>query len=261
MCYNGSSVLSHNLTSGGVFRLPESGMFGLIYRITDVIYKLAWSNVLWFFTAGFPLTLLLLGDWTIPTLLFLLIGPPGTAALFHVMRVWLEDEDVSVWREYWRGWRANWKRAYKVIDAYLLIGIILIVDLVVVANAADSFVKWVGFLLLPILTLYVLTSVTLLPLLVRFEWKFLELIKNAFIMSIGHLFSTLAILIGVGVVVVGVFQMMPPLAFFFFASVTAWAFSWQTDRIVRRIQRMAEDQEDEEEDGQAEQTTDEQAHH
>lgn len=224
--------------------MPESGIFGFLYRVTDVIYKLAWSNVLWFFTAGFPLVLLIVGEWTIPAVLFLLIGPPGTVALFHVMRVWLEDEDVSVWKEYWRGWKENWKRAYKVLGTYLLIGIILIVDLIVVANADQMLIKWIGYLLLPVLTLYILTSVTLLPLLVRFQWKFIALIKNAFIMSVGHLFSTLAVLIGVIVVIVGAFQMMPPLAFFFFASLSAWAFTWQTSRIVRRIQQMADDQQE-----------------
>lgn len=225
--------------------MPESGIFGFLYRVTDVIYKLAWSNVLWFFTAGLPLVLLISGDWIIPTVLFLLIGPPGTAALFHVMRVWIEDTDVSVWREYWRGWKANWKRAYKVIDVYIVIGIILVVDLIITVNAEETFVRWIGFLLLPMLTLYVLTSVTLLPLSVRFDWKLLMLLKNAFIMAIGHLFSTLAVLISVGVIIVGAFQIMPPLAFFFFASLTAWAFTWQTNRIVHRIQLRADEQTEE----------------
>lgn len=224
-----------------VFHVPESGVFGFLYRVTDVIYKLAWSNVLWFFTAGLPIVLLISGDWIIPTILFMLIGPPGTAALFHVMRVWVEETDVSVWREYWRGWKASWKRAYKVIDTYIIIGIILVVDLIVTVNAEETFVRWIGFLLLPMLTLYVLTSVTLLPLCVRFDWKLLTLLKNAFIMAIGHLFSTLAVLISVCVIIVGALQIMPPLAFFFFASLAAWAFTWQTNRIVQRIQALADE--------------------
>lgn len=223
--------------------MPESGLFGFLYRVTDVIYKLAWSNLLWFFTAGFPLVLLLSGDWVIPLALFLLVGPPGTAALFHVMREWLENEDVSVWKEYWRGWRKNWKRAYKVIDFYVLVGVLLVVDLVVVANAEQAVVKWIGYLLLPMMMLYVLTGVTLLPLLVRFQWKFMELVKNAFMMSVSHLFSSLAVLAGMVLVVLTAFRMMPPLAFFFFASFTAWGFTWQTNRIIERIKRIKDESE------------------
>lgn len=230
--------------------MPESGVFGFLYRVTDVIYKLAWSNVLWFFTGGFPVVFLILPvffqiGWFIPLALFLLIGAPATAALFHVMRVWQDDEDVSVWKEYWRGWRENWKRAYKVIDIYVLIGAILVIDLIVVANAQQSVLKWTGLLLLPALTLYILTSVTLLPLLVRFQWKFTELIKNAFIMSVSHLFSSLAVLIGLAAAIAAALQMMLPLAFFFFGSLTAWAFTWQTNRIIRKIKRMEEERNNE----------------
>lgn len=218
--------------------MPESGVFGFIYRVTDVVYKLAWSNILWFFTSGFPLVLFIFGDWIIPLALFLLIGPPGTVALFHVMSVWQKDGDVSVWNTYWSGWKKNWKRAYKVVDVYVMIGVILAVDLVVVANAPQSVLKWIGFLLFPTATLYVLTSVTLLPLLVRYPWKLFELVKNAFVLSVSHLFSSTAVLLSLGVVIVTAVSFMPPLAFFFSASLTAWAFTWQTSRILDKIDRL-----------------------
>lgn len=234
--------------------VPESGFFGVLYRISDVIYKLAWSNLLWFFTAGFPVIFLftpylLEGAWVVPVGLFLLIGPPGTAALFHVMREWIENDDVSVWSDYWRGWKKHWKRAYKVIDLYVLVGVILVVDLVVVASTQDSVVRWIGFLLLPTLTLYVLTTVTLIPLTVRFEWKLLELLRNAFIMSVSHLFSSIAVLITVGGLLFIITSTVPVLTFFCFASVPAWAFTWQTHRIVEKIRRMSEEQEDDDDQG------------
>lgn len=236
-----NAIIYEVFTSLVVSNMPESGLFGFIYRVTDVIYKLAWSNVLWFFTAGFPIVFLLLGDRVIATMSIMLISPPGTVALFHVMRKWMDDNDVTVWSEYWSGWKANWKRAYKVVDTYLIIGLILIVDYLIVSIAEQPMIKWFGFLLLPIIILYLLTSVTLLPLFVRFQWKLVMLFKNAFIMAIGHLFSSLAVLIGVCVMIICAFQLMPPLAFIFFASLTSWAFTWQTDRIVRRVQKLVDE--------------------
>src|SRR5690625_1387011 len=106
---------------GEIAKMLESGLFGFLYRVTDVIYKLAWSNILWFFTAGFPLVFLFTGDWLLLTLMLLLISPPGTAALFHVMWVWQEDGDISIWKEYWSGLRKNWKQAYIVINPYIFI--------------------------------------------------------------------------------------------------------------------------------------------
>jgi|SRR5690625_167058 len=223
---------------GEIAKMLESGLFGFLYRVTDVIYKLAWSNILWFFTAGFPLVFLFTGDWLLLTLMLLLISPPGTAALFHVMWVWQEDGDISIWKEYWSGLRKNWKQAYIVINPYIFIGIVLVVDLIVVANVEQSPLKWIGFLVLPLFTLYMLTSVTLLSLLVRYQWKLSDLVKKAFFMSVSHLFSSVTILIFLVTVILSAFWVMPLLVFFFFASLTVWVFTWQTGRILNKIKHL-----------------------
>lgn len=230
--------------------MPESGFFGAIYRITDIIYKLAWSNVLWFFTAGFPFVFLLHpelleGAWIVPFVLSLVILPPGTAALFHVMRRWQEDEDISVWREYWRGWKENWKQAYAVIDLYILIGFVLVVDVFVVTNVKDSGLQWLSFVFLPLGLLYTLTGISLCSVLVHFQLKVRHIFRNAFVMAVSHLFSSLAILIVLGIVLWTALWKMPALFFFFFGSVTAWAFTWQTRRIIHKFQQMEADRAEE----------------
>src|SRR5699024_5766959 len=119
-----------------------------------------------------------------------------------------------------------------------LIGIILVSNLFILTNAEKSYLNWGGFIVLPILIVYMLICVTLLTLLVRSQIKLLELVKRAFIMSVSHLFSSLGILICLICVTLATIRVMPVLVFFFYPSLIAWMFTWQTRRIIDNISRM-----------------------
>jgi len=208
------------------------GVFNIIYQIADIFHKMVWSNILWFLTAGFPLLLIILDDWIIFKLIFIFIFPPGTIALFHVMNLWLKKKEISIWPEYWRGWKLYWKRSYIIIHTHIFIGIILAVDFSLVFFSEIIIIKFLGgFLLTVIILLYFIISVIFFPLAVKFQWRLGKLYKYAFILSVGHLFSTLTTLLLIsGLIIIGITK-FPILLFLLCTSLTAWIFTWQTNRL------------------------------
>lgn len=218
--------------------MSEYKTFDFIFSITEAVHKLVWSNMLWVVTSGLPIIPLLFGDWLVSIFLFIFIGPPGTMALFHIMFIWSEGRGFSVWKEYWRGWKIYWRCSYYTLGTYYLIGCLLVIDFFSVVSAPQQFIKWIGLLFLPILFLYFLTSITIIPLYIRYKWRVKKLFKNAIFFSTAHLFSNFFLLISLTITSMLVFQIMQPIFIFSFASSIAFLFTRQTNKILFRINKM-----------------------
>lgn len=147
----------------------DGALFSTLNKITDLV----WLNILWFicclpiFTAG-----------------------ASTSALFYVTLHMARNEGSGVTKTFFQQFKRNFKQGTAIWLLALLVGGVLCTDLYIIVWMMDlpslihtSFVC-VNFLLLLV---FALTLLYVFPLQSMFENKIKHTIKNALILSIGHL--------------------------------------------------------------------------
>ena len=152
----------------------DGPVFSTLNKITDLI----WLNIL----------------WIICCLPIFTIGA-STTALFYVTLHMARNEGSGVTRTFFREFKRNFRQSTGIWLLFLLIGIILYSDLqIIIDMELPSTIKTIfvciNFLLL---LYYVMTLLYVFPLQCTFENKIKHTIKNAMILSIGHLPQSIVI--------------------------------------------------------------------
>ncbi|WP_028988403.1 YesL family protein [Thermicanus aegyptius] len=204
--------------------MEQGGFMGGLYRISEWIMRLSALNLLWIFTAFpffFLVLLLLSGPPSYPPVLFWmgLLSPifffPSTAASFAVARKWvIGQEDVPLFRTFFRGYKENYGYSFLGGCLYLLAGLVLGVNFYFYWQQPGLFkaLAYVtGFLLL-----FLITSLPFFfSSLVHFQVKFWTLIKNSLLITlISPLRALSLLLISLVLLFISVFYFTFLLAFF-----------------------------------------------
>ncbi len=147
----------------------DGPLFSTLNKITDLI----WLNIL----------------WLICCLPLFTIGA-STTALFYVTMHMTRNEGSGVTKTFFRQFKKNFKQSTAIWLIYALIGGVLFTDLYIIVWMMDlpsmihtAFVC-ANFLLLLV---FLLTALYTFPLQSMFENKIKHTMKNALILSIGHL--------------------------------------------------------------------------
>lgn len=148
----------------------------------------------------------------------LTLGASLTALNYTAMRL-VTDECDSVTGDYLRSFRANLRQATLVGIALVFLGLVLAAWYVAVETLQLSVV--VQFLLQIVVYLVafrvVLAALYAFPYLAKFENSVLEVLNNARLMSLRHLFTSLTIL---------TLTVLPVLVTIFYPAMTAYGLLW-----------------------------------
>lgn len=153
----------------------DGPVFSTLNKITDLI----WLNIL----------------WIICCLPIFTIGA-STTALFYVTLHMARNEGSGVTRTFFREFKRNFRQSTGIWLIFFLVGAILASDLYIIIWMMDlpstihTIFVCVNFLLL---LYYILTLLYVFPLQCTFENKIKHTIKNAMILSIGHLPQSIVI--------------------------------------------------------------------
>lgn len=99
--------------------MEHDGSLGRMLRFCEWIMRFAYTNLLWLF-----FTLLGLGVFGIM---------PATAALFAVMRKWIQGQDnVPVLKTFWQEYKGEFFRSNLLGAVLALIGVIIYIDLALI---------------------------------------------------------------------------------------------------------------------------------
>lgn len=169
---------------------------GLLYRIGTIIIDLFYMNLL----------------WTLFTILGLgITGGASTSALFHVMLRRAENKGNCNFREFWYGFKKDFKRATIVWLILLSIFAITYVNI----NYIPFFQSIIGNAYITML-LFIVQLLIMVELLVLFIYIFgiinrqtipvAQVFKKAFIISHKHLLTTLTCIALLIVVMIGIFH-------------------------------------------------------
>ncbi|MEK3734297.1 MULTISPECIES: YesL family protein [Paenibacillus] len=220
--------------------MEMKGAMGGLYRLTEWITRIAFSNVLWVLcTSPFLFILLtkylmavqtpeahneqLLSNWILailsPFVLF-----PATAALFTVVRKWvMGNPDVSVFKTFFKGYKENYKHSMIGGIVYTLLFVIMYVDYTVYMTQLEGF-QLVGIVMLVLLLVVFVSLFNFFSMTVHYEMKITQILKNSILLTLIRPFRVFSTLAGSAVLIYIGFQMPVLFMFFLFCLIALLAF-------------------------------------
>lgn len=201
-----------------------SGFVNGFYNFSVWITRLAYVNILWV-----AFTVMGLG------VLGLL---PATAAMFAVVRKWvMEDEEIPIFKTFWKSYRKEFKKANAVGYILILIGYVLIAELQILWAQEGMAYFVAGFGVLAIFFMYFIILLYLFPIFVHFNLTIFQYIKWPAIVGTVH--PILTIVLGVGILFIHylTFVTLPALLFFFGGSVTAYILMWGASKTFSKYEQ------------------------
>lgn len=158
---------------------------------------------------------------------------PATAAMFGVVRDWARGKEGGVFGTFVLRFRQNFRQSLVVGVFWTLFGGALVLDFLIANQLSGVAQVALRSLLVPAGLLYVLASAFLFPVMVHYDTRWTVIPKNALLLAVGRLPTTLACLATAAAAVTLVFFV--PLLVLVLGSVTAHAVYRLCDREFRKI--------------------------
>ncbi|MFD2671127.1 YesL family protein [Marinicrinis sediminis] len=236
------------------------GLMGGLYRLSEWIMRMAGANLLWFI-CSLPVFLLLflfmfgtsqetldqlsvmlenpqqyLLSFSVPMLLYGTVGSiflfPATSALFSVARKWtIGEEDVSVFKTFFKSYKTNFKQALLGGIIYSFIYMLVAINILFYRDIST----FISTVFLIFLVLVMVSTFHYFSILAHLHMKTFGMVKNAFLITLGKPFTSLLMIISI-TVVVWISIKFSFLIFFFMGSVIAVLSFWYFHRIFSTIQ-------------------------
>ena len=148
---------------------PDSPLMIFLSNLTDIIVL----NVLCF----------------ICCLPVITIGPSVTAMHYITLKI-ARDEEIYVLRDYFKAFKENFKQSIIAWMVFLVITAVFFVDYLILKDMGLENTKVFLMIIGAIYLLVCFTMMYVFPLVARFENSLKQTVKNAFFMSILHIFKT-----------------------------------------------------------------------
>ncbi|AIQ52032.1 YesL family protein [Paenibacillus sp. FSL R7-0331] len=188
------------------------GAMGGLYRITEWISRIAFSNILWGICSipflfmvvmkmimygsgqGGPNEQLTL-NWVIGILAPFTVFP-ATSALFNVVRKWvMGNTDVSTFRTFFQGYKENYLKSMLGGLIYTVLFVVMYVDVTVYMTQMANF-RIVGILMLVLMIILFVSMFNFFSIVVHYQMSFKEVIKNSVLLTIARPIRVFSTLIG-----------------------------------------------------------------
>ncbi|OKP85027.1 hypothetical protein A3842_07760 [Paenibacillus sp. P3E] len=188
------------------------GAMGGLYRITEWISRIAFSNILWalcsvpfLFMAVTKMIMLGSGaggpneqitlNWALGILAPFTVFP-ATAALFTVVRKWvMGNTDVSTFRTFFQGYKENYLKSMLGGAIYTLLFVVMYVDVTVYMTQMANF-RIVGILMLVLMIILFVSMFNFFSIVVHYQMTFKEVVTNSILLTIARPIRVFSTLIG-----------------------------------------------------------------
>ncbi|QTM98046.1 DUF624 domain-containing protein [Sediminibacillus dalangtanensis] len=175
--------------------------------------------------------------WILYTFKGLIIGGvfPATAAAMGIVRKWLRGErDLKTWQTFDQFFRIEFKNANVLGWILAAFGMLLYLNYQVIASSSDELFFVIPFAFYFVLFLYSLVVIWSFPLLIHYQTKVYQYIKNALIIGLTklHISVSVAVLM---FVLLYVSVDYPSIIPFFLFSLGALAWLWPTLPILMKL--------------------------
>lgn len=142
-----------------------------------------------------------IGDMFILNVLYLASCIPvvtigaATTALYYTTLKMAENRESYVWKDYWKSFRQNVRQATVIWMVLLLAGAVLAADMLLAGGMNEQVGSVVAIIAIVAAIFLVVAGVYVFPVLARFDNSIKNTLKNALLLSIRHLPSTIMILL------------------------------------------------------------------
>ena len=157
----------------------------------------------------------------------------ATAAMFGVVRDWVRGKETGVFGAFVQRFRQNFVQSLVVGVLWTLFGGALFLDFVVANQLSGGAQIVMRSLLVLASVLYVFASVFLFPVMVHYETRWTAVPKNALLLSVGRLPTTLLCLLTLAAM--AALTLTVPALILITGSLTAYAVYRLCDREFRKI--------------------------
>lgn|SRR5690606_2437750 len=164
---------------------------------------------------------------------------PATAAMHSVIRQWKIKGETTVLKPFIKQFKLNFKQSFLVGLLWIPFAVLLYVDYIFVIQTQSGLRLALLIPLFLIALLFTFMSAFLFPVMVHYNLRIRDVLKNTFIISLAYFPTTLLVLIA-SVALFFVFLIIPPLALFIFAFIAFVNYSL-CHRCFEKIERLFED--------------------
>jgi uncharacterized membrane protein YesL len=172
--------------------------------------------------------------WVLFTLLGLIIFGigPSTYALVSICRQWIRgNQNVSVFKAFWKYYKENFKESVFISWIYLVAGLVLTVDLLNVTN------WYVRAALFVISFIYLLSLIYIFPIMAHYDWKGMFFkIRMSFLFGVACLQYSLVLGLVLGVIYWAVTNFFPGVLTFFGVSFLFYLITWTSNQVFTRME-------------------------
>lgn len=151
----------------------DNPFFRFVAKLVDVV----WLNIIWLL-------------FSIPVVT---IGA-STTAMYSVTMKMARDKEGYVFQGFWKSFKENFKQATIIWIILLIIGTVLGTDLYFFYHSTSKYAKFGMAVMIALSSLALCTTIYIFPLQAQFENRVKQTIKNAFIICVRHLPSTVLLL-------------------------------------------------------------------
>ncbi|MCT8139612.1 YesL family protein [Anaerobacillus sp. CMMVII] len=201
--------------------MEMGGFMGGFYRISVHISRLAYINVLW-------IMFTLLGGVVLGIM-------PATVALFAITRKWVNGEDVSILKSYWKYYKTEFIKS-NLLGLFLYIMIVLLYTNFMLLQNDVFWMDLVRYVLFFLTVLFVITVLYLFPIYVHYQLKLSHYVRDALIIGLGYPVHTVLMAVGIFALQF-VFMKIPGLIPFFAVSTTSYFVMWLVNGTFVHIEK------------------------
>ena len=184
--------------------------------------------------------------WVVACIPIVTIGPANTALYYATVKVIRRDRGY-LFREFFKSFKLNFKRAFAVGVLLTVLFVILGIDIRWARqNISDggAFISILYGIFIAIIFLLISVTIYVFPILSRFDMTVKQLLKAAVFISMRHLPSTIAMLVITAIGALGIYII--PIAVLVIPAAVVLLNSFFMERILKKYMPKAEEASDEE---------------
>ncbi|BCG58708.1 YesL family protein [Paenibacillus sp. URB8-2] len=239
------------------------GAMGGLYRITEWISRIAFSNVLWticsspfLFFIVMKFLLMATGQGGVSEQVTLNWGLaisapftvfPATSALFTVVRKWvMGNTDVSTFKTFFKGYKENYLKSMLGGLIYTLLFFVMYFDVTIYMTRMPDF-KIVGILMLVLMIVLMVSMFNFFSVVVHYQMTFKQVMSNSILLTIARPIRVFTTLVA-GVLLAFIGLKYPALYFVCIPSLIAMVAFFNFYATYNKLQLQAEQKKQREEE-------------
>ncbi|MGH2562735.1 MAG: YesL family protein [Thermomicrobiales bacterium] len=187
-----------------------------LYRTLEVFSSLLLLNVLWILACLPVITVY-----------------PATAAMFGVVGEWVREDERGVLRRYVALLRRDFAQSFGIGIIWTLLGVIIGTGVLEIRHMAPVLVIPVILVMSIVGVAYLASTMFLFPVMVTFDLRWTQILKNSFLIAMSFPLITLLCLVviaGAGLIVFTI-----PISLVILVSITSYVISWLCHRAFERV--------------------------